>query len=397
MEGELSASSVKAASSDLITKGYVPVAIERKSFEFEFLKFFSIPSFSFFNKRKKIPLRDLIIFFRQLSVLFSAGVPLYASLVALEKQIINKEFKKIIESAKKDVEAGSYISSAFARYPATFPSLVIAMLEAGEHGGTMDDILKKIASYLEKESQFRQKMQSALRYPIMVLTVLSVAFIIVINFVVPQFNTLYSSFKTELPLPTRLLIGTNYLFIHYWWLILGGALLSFTIFKMYVGSYAGRKVYDRFLLRVPIFGELIAKLSLARFFRLLSSLLSSGVIIERSLELSAGAVDNVILSRAIIKIKEKVLLGDGLSVPMAMSGVFPPVSVQMVSIGEKSGNLATMLVKNADYIEEEADYMVSNLMTLLEPFLVFFLAVLILILALGIYLPIWSMMSLYAH
>ena len=393
IQDEIEASSSEEVAGDLNAKGYTPVSITEKMALPDLSLLFDPQALML--KLNRIKVRELMLFFRQLAALFSAGVPLFDSLIALEEQFGKERIGKIIVKLKEDVAGGDSFSGALAKHPAVFSDLVVAMVEAGEKAGVMDDVLRRITDYLEKENQLKQKVHAALRYPAMVMSALGVAFIFAIVFIIPKFTSIFSAFKTKLPLPTRILLGINYVITNYWWLVLIVATLSYTIFKLYCGTVRGRRQWDQLLLKTPVFGMLLTKISLARFFSMLSAMISSGVSVVSGLEITARTADNVVISEAIAEIREKVISGVTLSDSMKEYSFFPPTSSRMVAIGEKSGTLDKMLLKSADYFNEETDYTIANLMTLLEPMLIFVMGMFVLLLALGIFLPMWSMMELY--
>lgn len=390
-EGDIEAASVKEAAGSLGGRGYVPISIDEQGGSFFSLpKNFSLPFLS-----PKVKIRDLNVFFRQVAVLVEAGVPLLESIMAVEDQVINPVFKKIIGEIEADIGAGHAFSQALAKHPTVFPELIVAMVAAGERSGTLDEVLERITVFYEKEIAFQQKVKSAMRYPIIVLVALSTAFVIVITVVIPRFSYVYSSLKSDLPLPTKVLININYIIVHYWWLMAIIAFSTYYAAKLYGATVAGRQRIDQLKLKMPVFGLLTIKVALSRFFRMLATMISSGIPIIASLETTMNTADNVVIADSIARIRDRVVSGAGLSGPMAEDKIFPATAVQMVAVGEKSGNLEKMLTKSADYFDEETDYLISNLMSLMEPFIVLFLAVMVLILALGIFLPMWSLMDLY--
>ncbi len=386
VEGEIDAASVKEAAGLLASRGHIPVSINEQT------SFFSLPKL-FLGPRVKM--RDLNVFFRQVAVLVEAGVPLLESIMAVEDQVINTTFKKIIGEIESDIGAGHAFSQALAKHPTVFPELIVAMVAAGERSGTLDEVLERITAFYEKEITFQQKVKSAMRYPVLVLTALSAAFVIVITVVIPRFSYVYSAMKSDLPLPTKILININYVIMHYWWLISIIGVAAYFAIKFYGSTTTGRERFDQLKLNTPVFGLLTIKVSLSRFFRMLATMINSGIPIIAGLETTMNTADNVVIAASIARIRDRVVSGAGLSGPMAEEKIFPATAVQMVAVGEKSGNLDKMLNKSADYFDEETDYLISNLMALMEPFIVLFLSVMVLILALGIFLPMWSMMDLY--
>ncbi|OGB86735.1 hypothetical protein A3H38_03295 [candidate division WOR-1 bacterium RIFCSPLOWO2_02_FULL_46_20] len=394
-QDEIEAGSSEEVASHLGAKGYTPVNIAEK---------LPLPDFSqlldpsqMMLKMRHVKSREIILFFRQLSALFSAGVPLFDSLQALEEQFAKERMYQTIVKLKDDVAAGTSFSGALSKHSAVFSDLIIAMIEAGERAGVMEDVLIKITAFLEKEDQLKQKVRAALRYPIMVITALTIAFTFAIIFIIPKFTSIFGSFKTQLPLPTRILLGINYAFTNFWWLLLIAGIGGYALFKTYSATPLGRRQVDLVLLKLPVVGLLITKVSLARFFSMLSAMISSGVSVVSGLEITARTADNAIVAQTIGKIREQVIAGMTLSDSMKGHHLFPSTSVRMVAIGEKSGTLEGMLKKTADYFNEESDNTVAGLMSLVEPFLIFFLGMFVLLLAMGIFLPMWSMMQLYSQ
>ncbi|MFH1386500.1 MAG: type II secretion system F family protein [bacterium] len=388
IDGEIEAMNAEEADRLLASRGFTPVKIEDKGMILNLNDL--LAEFS------KVKSRDLSVFFRQLSSIFSAGVPLYESLIALENQVSSGNLKNIVKALILDVEAGSTFSQALAMHPLVFSKLIVTMVEAGERGGVLGDVLGRISIYLEKEGVLEQKIKSALRYPTMVITSLGLAFIFTVAFIIPKFNATFASFKTQLPLPTRILLGLNFIFTHYWYLLIGGFILAYAVFKMLVRQPAGRMKWDKLLLNLPGLGAVIVKISLSRFFRMLSSMISSGIPLIYSLEVTAGTADNSMIGKTILEIRDQIMSGGSMSSAMKNYKLFPSTAYHMVAVGERSGTLGDMLVKAADYFDEETEYTVSNLMSLIEPLLVLVLALMVLLLALGIFLPMWNLMSLYS-
>jgi type II secretory pathway component PulF len=336
-----------------------------------------------------------MLFFRQLSALFSAGVPLFESLTALEEQFNKEKIKDVIIKVREDVAGGETFSGALSKHPQVFSSLTVAMVGAGEKAGAMDDVLKKISLFLEKEAKLKMKLIGAFRYPMVLLGFLFLAGAFAVTFIIPKFKSIFSAFKTDLPLPTKILLWLNQALTVYWWLIIIVALALYFAFKYYRRTISGRRNIDLLFLKLPVFGLLITKISLARFFSMLSAMISSGISIVNGLEITADTADNAVIADAVLNIREKVVSGVPLSDSMREFALFPTSAVHMVAIGEKSGTLDNMLSKSAEYFDEEADYTIANLMTLLEPILIFILGFGVLIFALGIFLPMWNLMNLF--
>jgi len=321
-------------------------------------------------------------------------VPLLESLDAVYEQVQSPNFKKIILGMRHDIEGGASFSDALSINKKVFGAIFISMVKAGERAGILGEVLDRVANLLETDFDNRQKIKSAMRYPMMVISALIIAFAVVITFVIPQFSKLYSSFKTELPLPTRILLGINYILVNYWLYIIMILIAIIFLLKRVLETEQGRIWGDRFILAVPIFGPLIKKLILARFSRMLSSMLKSGIPIVEALNISRDTIENVILSNVVASVKDEVVKGSGLTEPMKNAKVFPPLVIQMVAIGEKSGSLEAMLSKVADYFDRDSDYTIRNLTPLIEPLLILMLGGLVLLLALGVFLPMWDMVKL---
>lgn len=385
VEGEQNSSSVEAVYLELGKKGLIPISVEPEGFLFDFSRI------SYFFYRVKT--RDLSIFFKQIGTIFSAGVPLLETLEAVEEQITDSNLKKVVGRLMDNIREGSSFSQALSKHPKVFSHLIIAMVEAGEKGGVLGDVLNRISIFLEKESQFGNKIKSALRYPILVLSVLSIGFVVVVTQLIPRFEGVFSSLGSELPLPTRILININSAFTDFWWLMIIIFFLISFLFKLFLNNTFGRRIWDKLMLSLPIIGLLNTKLSLSRFFNMLSAMLESGITMVYALSVTADTADNLVVSEAIMDIQSEILAGGSLSLGMKKHKLFPGTAVHMAAIGEKSGNLPEMLSKTAAYFDEEADYVVSNLMTLLEPLLIFVLALLVALLALGIFLPMWDLNS----
>ncbi len=343
----------------------------------------------------KVKATDQILFFRQLSTLIDAGVPLIQSLEIVRKQLTNEKLEKTIARVRERIEEGSSLSEAMAEHPDIFTRMQINMVLVAEEGGVLPEILDRIAIILENEKDTKDKIRTATRYPKLVVGALSIAFFILMWFVVPQFQKIYGKFGKKLPLPTRMLFGFYTFLRDYWWLLLLIMLLLYLVFRKWVSTDSGRWKFDKFKLKVFIFGPLFLKIYLERFTRVLALMIQSGVPIVQALDIVAGTTNNVVVENAIIQVKNSILEGKTLAEPMAANRYFTDMVVQMVTIGENTGKLDYMLLKVANYYEKEIDYTIKNLSTLIEPLLIAGLAVIVLFFALAIYLPMWNMMSLF--
>jgi len=320
---------------------------------------------------------------------------LLSSLSAIAEQTKNKYFKTIIEEVARDIKGGVGLSDSLKKYGKVFDGVYISMIRAAEASGSLVMILERLAILIDGDIDTNNRIKASTRYPIISLAVLGVAFLIIVTFVIPRFAQVYSQFNAALPLPTRILIALNYFIQHYWYLallILGGAIFGFIKF---IKSSLGRPIWDNIKLRIPVFGPLVTLLVMARFTRVTSLLMKSGVPILEVLDLSAKSSGNIIISRAIENIKESVNQGRGISDPMKVSGLFPPIVIQMVSIGEQTGKVDELLLSVAEYYDLESGYMIKNLTTYIEPILIVILAGMVLLLALAVFLPMWNLIKVF--
>jgi type II secretory pathway component PulF len=325
----------------------------------------------------------------------SAGIPFIQSLTTIERQTENQRLKKTITDIRRDVEAGASFSEALAKYPAIFSKLYVSMIQAGETAGILDEILDRLALLAEHEAETRARVKAAVRYPMIVVVAICLAFAFLVTFVIPKFAEVFARFKTELPLPTRVLLGINYVVQHYWYLIILALGLLVWGVLWYLGTPEGRWQWDKLKLKLPVFGLLFQKVALSRFARMFGALQKSGISMMLTLEIASEIVGNVVLARAVEEMRESLREGKGLSGPMESSGLVPPLVVQMMAVGEESGNIDTMLTKVSDYYDLDVEYTLRNLSTLIEPILILIIGSMVLFLALAVFLPMWNLMSLF--
>jgi len=389
INGALSASSIDLVAVKLKSQGLIPISILPKKEE-------GVEKIA--GKviiQTKAPFAEVNSFTRQFHTLQKAGIPILTALGALKEQTSNPFFKKIIGQMRADIEAGLSLSAALEKYPQVFNKLYTNMVKIGETSGRLSEILERLVILGEHDERVRMRIKSATRYPIIVISALGLGFTILTTFVVPRFAKMFSQFKVKLPLPTRILIGIHFMVTKFWWLIIILAIIGFFVFARIIRTEKGRFNWDALKLKVPVFGPLILKLILSRFARITAILLSSGVSILQVLGLAAEGAGNVVVSRVIDKVKVSVNQGKGMLAPMKESGIFPPVVIQMVSAGEETGKMSELLTHVADYFDEQVDYTISNMVSLIEPILIFVLGCGVLLMALGIFLPMWNMMSLF--
>ncbi len=339
--------------------------------------------------------RDLAIFCRQFATMIDAGVSLVRCLAVLEEQTGSARLRQIIQEIQGAVESGETLSRALSRWPRVFSNLFVGLVRAGEIGGVLDETLNRLSVFLEENERLRRKVKSAMTYPVLVLFFATAVVIGLVTFILPQFVQVFKELgiSEELPAPTRLLIQVSNFLTTKWYMVIIGAVLLFISFSQYTRTQIGRRHHDWVKLKVPIFGALNHKIALARFSRTLSTLLVSGVPILQSLETVAGAVDNAIISEAILAARAAIREGEQIGDPLQRSGMFPPMVVQMVAIGEETGSLDNMLSKVADFYESEVDATLASLTAMLEPLLIVTLGVIVGFIVISMFMPLVSAIS----
>ena len=381
--GTLDVTGADTARLRLSEMGYIPITLEEGKAKAEGL------SINFL--KPKVTYKDLIVFNRQLATLFSAGIPLLRAIQGLSEQMENKTFKEVLLKVAIEIQAGSSFSDALVKHPKVFSGLYVNMVRAGETSGTLDDILHRLASLAEHDAETRAKIKAATRYPKIVISAMLIAILILMKFVVPQFMSIFEQVNLELPLATRILIAANNVFSNYWYILFGGAGVLFFAFKRYAGTKQGRRQLDLLKLKVPIFGPIFLKVAMSVFTRTMSTLNRSGLPIIKNLEICAAVVGNVPISTVIIELKESVKRGESIAGTMKKSKFFTPMVVQMMSAGEESGELDSMLVKVSEYYDMEVDASIKNISSLIEPILLAFLGCAVLFLMLAIFMPMWDL------
>ena len=341
---------------------------------------------------KSIKQKDIAVFTRQLATMMRAGVPLLQAFDIVARGATNPRLTRLLNDIRGDVETGTSLSAAFRKHPLYFDALYCNLVEAGEAGGILEALLDRLAIYQEKTVALKGKIKSALTYPIAVAVVAFIVVTVIMIFVVPAFKDVFSSFGAELPAPTLIVIAMSEFFVKWWWLIfsaLGGGLYFF--FQSWKRSEKMQKFMDRLLLKIPVFGDLIYKSTVARWTRTLSTMFAAGVPLVEALDSVGGASGNAVFVEATEKIQRDVSTGAALTTSMQQTGVFPVMVLQMASIGEESGSLDHMLGKAADFFEEEVDEAVKALSSLMEPFIIVFLGTIIGGIVVAMYLPIFKL------
>ncbi|MDD3905320.1 MAG: type II secretion system F family protein [Candidatus Omnitrophica bacterium] len=347
-----------------------------------------------FGSGKKIKIDDLVIFSRQLATMVDAGIPLVGALDILSEQVENKTFAEIVVDIRNKVETGSSLSEALSAHKKVFSQLFVNMVKAGESSGMLDEILDRLALYLEKTSSLQRKVKSALVYPAVVTSMALGITLLLLLKVIPVFKGIFSGFGAQLPMPTLVLITISDALQKYFIICAGGAIaIGFLIFRFFK-TEKGRLMFDSALLRLPVFGILFTKVAVSKFTRTFSTLVKSGVPILSSLEIVGKTSGNKLVERAIEEVRANVREGEGIAEPLSRSKIFPPMVTRMVSVGEQTGQLEKMLSKIADFYDEQVDASVSGLTSMMEPLIIAFLGIVIGSIVICMFLPIFKITSI---
>ena len=386
VKGQLEASSQAGVADNLMKRQFIPISIALVETKNNIKVFDNL-----FNE--KIGLEDMIMFSRQMYSLLKACIPIIRAMVGLADTTQNKAFKQVLMEVTKQLEQGRDLSSAMSMHNKVFSRLTISMVMVGEGAGRLEDAFYQLAIYFEKEQETRKRIKAAMRYPTFVICALVGAMIILNIFVIPTFASMFAKFNADLPLMTQILIATSNFFVNYWWLLilmLVGAIIGF---KRYLNTVTGRYKWDKYKLKIPFVGDILQRTLLARYSQCLAMVLRSGVPMTTGLSLTAHAVDNSYMEKAIITMRQDIEKGDSLLRVSRASELFSQLVLQMVAVGEETGRVDELLQEAADYYEREVDYDLRSLTAKIEPILTVFVAIMVLILALGIFMPMWNMMS----
>lgn len=344
--------------------------------------------------RAKAPsAKDLAIFTRQFAVMIGAGLPLVQCLEILGTQAEDKSFGEVILATRTSVEGGASLADAMKKHPKAFDALFTNMIAAGEAGGILDAILQRLATYIEKAVKLKNQVKSAMTYPIAVIVIASVVVGVILWKVIPTFATLFAGLGADLPMPTRIVIAASNFLVRFMPLIIAGIVGIAFAFRSYYATTGGRRVIDGIVLKLPVLGILMRKIAVARFCRTLGTLLSSGVSILEALDITARTAGNAVVEEAIFSTRKSIEGGETIAAPLRQTAVFPPMVVQMISVGEATGALDTMLSKIADFYEDEVDIAVAGLLTLLEPIMIALLGGVVGGIVIAMYLPIFALIG----
>lgn len=386
--GTLEMESETGVAASLDKLGYTILEIQRPST--------IVPSFAGIADRfQGLNKQEVTLFSRQLSTLIRSGMPLLPALSTICEQTVNRKFKVVLEDVRQSVQAGSSFSAALAKYPAVFSELFVSMVRVGETGGIMDQVLERLAALGTQEMEIRSRIMAAMTYPI-VLVIIS---FLIVNFilvgVLPKFVMVFKASEAALPLPTLIVLSASYILRKFWFLIFGAMAVGFYFFRRYTVKGPGKLRFHRWLLKVPIFGELYAKIQVSRFTRTLSTLTSSGVPILQALSVVEKTITNIVIQKAVQDIRVAIASGSTLVEPFRTSSLFSPMVVQMVAIGEKSGSIDRMLEEVSKFYDPEIEYTIKNLTSLLEPFMLLAMGLMVAFIALSVLLPIFNLMKVF--
>ncbi|AIS52349.1 type 4 fimbrial assembly protein PilC [Thermoanaerobacter kivui] len=344
-----------------------------------------------FASFKKVKIKDIAVFCRQFATLINAGIPIVTSLATMKEQVENKRLKKALSEVYEEVQKGRTLSDAMKKHEDVFPMLLYNMIEVGEVSGTLDKVMNEMADHFEKENELDQKVKSALTYPVIVSIVAVLVVIFLLTNVLPVFVSMFKNAGVELPLPTRILLAVSSSISQYWYLYIGGIVLFSFSLSRFLRTKEGGRIYDTMLINMPIFGPLNRKVLISRFTRTLGTLISAGIPLIKAMEVVERVVGNTVVAEGLRAAQEDVKKGIPLSEPLKRIGIFPPMVIQMISVGESSGSLDSILNKTADFYDGEVDTAVSQMTTLLEPLIIVMLATVVGFIVVSIIMPLFEL------
>lgn len=388
--GSREAGSADSLASELLAERITPLTIEEQAQASDSDVFAQLKESL---RRKHVDLEELIIFCRQMYSLSKAGVPIIRAIGGLAESSRNFYLREVLQAVRSDLEGGQGMAVALNAHPKVFNTLFVSMISVGENTGQLDQAFRQLSVYLELERETRKRIKQATRYPLFVLSAMAVALVVINLFVIPAFSKVFAQFKADLPWATQILIGTSQFFQDFWWLLallFGGSLFGF--FK-WIETDAGALKWDQIKLRLPIVGGIFERIALARFTRTFAMMYRAGVPLLQTLSINSASVGNRYIGQAILAMREGIERGEALTRTASASGLFTPLVLQMMAVGEETGALDDLFVEVADFYEQEVDYDLKQLADAIEPILIVAMGVLVLILALGVFLPMWELAS----
>lgn len=391
IKGELESVSAATVATYLLQEELIPTSIKE-----------ALKSHSFFEQleqriqKKQIKPKDLLALFRQMHALIKASVPIVSALTYLINSTESTTLTECLRGLANAISSGHTLTQAFGKYPYIFTPIIISIIDAGESSGQLELSFLRISEHLEFELNTARQFKAVMRYPLTVIAAASIALMIINFVVIPVFAKLFASFKTELPLPTRILIATSDFFVHNWLYLLIAIIVAIITTRRYLKTQKGHLLWDEYKLKIPMIGDILEQIILARFARIFAMMIQSGVPISQALVLVARVVNNAYISQGILFIRNGVERGESITKTAAKANIFPPMFLQMLSVGEETGSVEYLLLEIAKYYEDEVKYKLSQLSEVIEPILLAFMGGLVLVLALGVFLPMWNMVS-FAH
>ena len=388
LDGEIQGTSQAAVVRALRDKGMVPIRIEEKS-DAGLRREIKIPGLS-----DRVKMKDISVFSRQFATMVNSGLSLIRALTVLEDQTENRALAAVVTKVRRSVEEGSSLSAALEQHPKMFNKLYISMVRAGEAGGVLDETLERLADIIERNVALRSKVKSAMAYPVVVMGLVILIVVAMLIFVVPMFERMYADLGGALPLPTRMLITTSKILQKLWYVVAALGVVGVVLLKRWIKTDPGRLAWDTFKLKIPIFGNLAHKAAISRFSRTFAVLSRSGVPILQGIDIVADTAGNAVIAKALSEVKNSVKEGESLTRPLNRYGVFPPMVVQMMAVGEETGALDTMLIKVADFYDQEVNSTVDALTSLIEPLLIVVMGTTVGGILIAMYLPMFNVANL---
>lgn len=385
MQGQIEADNEKALATKLSSQGLMLIKSEEVKKKTAFKETLS--------RFKKVSLKALSIFARQFSTMIDAGVSLVKCLDVLSQQTEDEKLRGILKEVRQNVEDGSTLANAFNKHRQTFGELFVNLVHAGEIGGVLDEVMQRLATFFESEQKIRSKVKSAMTYPAIILFVAVSVTIFLIVYVLPTFISMFEGMEIELPKTTKMLLWLSNAIRGYWYLFVVGLIVFIIAFARFITTPQGKRLFDRFVLKFPVFGPLIKKIAISRFARTLSTLMSSGVPVLQALDVVARAAGNDVISQAILKARTSIREGESIASPLSETEIFPPMVTQMISVGEETGNLDTMLEKIADFYDLEIETTVASLTSLLEPLLMVAMGFIVGFIVISMFMPLFTMVG----
>ncbi|MBW2185555.1 MAG: type II secretion system F family protein [Deltaproteobacteria bacterium] len=390
--GELDLTSSDAVAAQLTENGLIPIRIQQ-GVSRPAKKGKSL-SFSFTKRKKKVGLDDLVLFCRQMFALTRAGVPMMRSLQGLIESSQSASLQEALRGVMENLEAGRDLSGSMASYPEVFPNLMIRMVQVGENSGNLEQSFEQLADYLEFEKMTREQIKAAMRYPSFVIIAIAIAMAILSLFVIPTFEKVFAGFGADLPLPTKIIMGISQFSVAYWPHILAALIATIFAVRRYLKTERGTLQWDRYKLKIPIVGSILLRSTLARFARSFSMGYGSGVPLVQALGFTARAIENAYLGGKLDEMRNHLERGETLTRSAASLEIFTPLVLQMLAVGEETGSVDTMLLEVAGFYEREVQYELKNLTSAIEPILIVVIGGMVLVLALGVFLPMWNLGSM---